>query len=107
MMKPTGQLVRVGDISRARRDEMYALMETYYENMTRTTFDRDLEQKEWVTEIEDGVSGRLKGFSTQVLWHLPIDGRSIRVVLSLSLSSIESRHPSPSRSVPFELDQPV
>ena len=81
-MNLTGQLVRVTEISVRRRDEMYALMKDYYENIERSTFDADLNKKEWVIEIADGSTSELKGFSSQALMHLQVDGRSIRAIFS-------------------------
>ena len=81
-MNLTGQLVRVPEICPRRRDQMFALMESYYENMDRATFDADLNAKDWVIEIADESSNELKGFSTQVVTHLQIDGRSIRALFS-------------------------
>lgn len=81
-MNLTGQLVRVTEIGAGRRDEMYALMDNYYESIARSTFDADLDGKEWVIEIADKSSNRLIGFSSQVLMHLQVDGRSIRTLFS-------------------------
>ncbi|MDA1050919.1 MAG: hypothetical protein O3C40_10630 [Planctomycetota bacterium] len=78
----TGQLVRVTEIDARRRDEMYALMDTYYENMDRSTFNADLNEKEWVIQIVDKASNELKGFSSQVLIQSFVDGRSIRALFS-------------------------
>jgi hypothetical protein len=81
-MNLTGQLVRVTEISAHRRDQMYALMDAYYENIDRSTFDADLNDKDWVIEVSDESSNELKGFSSQVLMHIQVDGRSIRALFS-------------------------
>src|SRR4051812_36004083 len=81
-MKPTGQLVRIADISSGQRDEMFALMEAYYDFADRAIFEADLEEKDWVVFILDESSNRLKGFSTQMVLHLDVAGRSIRAVFS-------------------------
>jgi len=78
----TGQLVRVAEIGARRRDEMYALMETYYENMDPSTFHADLNEKEWVIQIVDEASNELKGFSTLVFIQANVNGRSIRALFS-------------------------
>jgi hypothetical protein len=78
----TGQLVRVAEIDVRRRDEMYALMDAYYENMNYSTFAADLNEKDWVIQIVDAASNTLKGFSTQVLIQSSVDGRSIRALFS-------------------------
>jgi hypothetical protein len=81
-MKPTGQLVRVIDVGAGQRDEMYALMQSYYEHVDRPTFDADLEEKEWVIQIFDEETNRLKGFSTQMLLHVEVAGRPVRALFS-------------------------
>jgi hypothetical protein len=78
----TGQLIRVNQICARRREEMYALMDNYYENMDHSTFAADLDEKEWVIQIVDEVSNELKGFSSQRLIHSRVEGRSIRTLFS-------------------------
>jgi hypothetical protein len=81
-MKPTGQLVRTADIPASQREEMFALMESYYEYADRATFDADLEEKEWVIQVLDERTNRLLGFSTQMLLRLDVDGRPVRALFS-------------------------
>lgn len=45
------------------RDEMFALLGTYFANVRRDVFDRDLGEKEWVILLRDD-GGRVDGFST-------------------------------------------
>jgi hypothetical protein len=81
-MKPTGQLVRAAEIAPRERDEMFALMASYYEGIERATFDADLDEKEWVIRILDEETNRLHGFSTQMLLDLEVAGRSVRALFS-------------------------
>jgi hypothetical protein len=81
-MKPTGQLVRTADIAPGQRDEMFALMEAYYEQVDRATFDADLDEKDWVIQILDEETHRIKGFSTLMLMQAPVGGRWVRAVFS-------------------------
>jgi hypothetical protein len=81
-MKPTGQLVRTADITPSQREEMFGLMESYYEGVARATFDADLDEKEWVIQILDGETNRLKGFSTQMLLEVKVSGRTIHALFS-------------------------
>ncbi len=81
-MKPAGQLVRVADISPSQRDEMFALMTSYYEGIERATFEADLDEKEWVIQILDEDTNRLKGFSTQMLLKVDVSGRSVHALFS-------------------------
>ena len=81
-MKPTGRLVRVAELSPCQRDEMFALMETYYACLDRATFDADFNEKEWVIRILDDDSDQLLGFSTQMLLEVPGADRPIRALFS-------------------------
>ncbi len=81
-MNPTGQLVRVADVSPGQREEMFALMRAYYEGVERAAFEADLDEKEWVIRILDADTNRLKGFSTQMLLEVEIMGRTVRALFS-------------------------
>lgn len=81
-MNLEGKLIRVADIDEGRRDQMYALMDRYYAYTDRLTFEADLDAKDWVIEIVEASSNEIKGFSTQVLHHIDIDGRSIMALFS-------------------------
>jgi hypothetical protein len=45
---------------------MYALMETYFDRVTPTTFARDLAEKEWVILLRDTKTSSVCGFSTMM-----------------------------------------
>ena len=81
-MNLIGKLVRITEIDAHRRDQMYAMMDSYYENTDRATFDADLNEKDWVIEIADSSSNELRGFSTQVLMHQQVEGRSVLALFS-------------------------
>jgi hypothetical protein len=81
-MKPTGQLVRIADITPAQREQMFALMQSYYEGVERATFDADLDEKQWVIQILDEETNQLKGFSTQMLLEAEISGRTVHALFS-------------------------
>ncbi|MBI3463262.1 MAG: hypothetical protein HY000_09410 [Planctomycetes bacterium] len=81
-MKPTGLFVRTDDITLSQREEMFALMESYYEGVDRTTFDADLDEKAWVIQIIDEETNRLKGFSTQTVLELELSGRIVSALFS-------------------------
>jgi hypothetical protein len=61
---------------------MFALMGSYYEGTGRATFDADLDEKEWVIQILDETTGRLMGFSTQMLVEVVVSGRTVRALFS-------------------------
>lgn len=81
-MSSTGKLARVADLTLSQRDEMFALMESYYEGVDRATFDTDLDEKEWVIEIRDEEANRLRGFSTQMLLEAEAGARRVRALFS-------------------------
>jgi len=65
-----------------QREAMFALMARHYENVHRDVFDADLAEKDWCILLEDRATGRLAGFSTQVLLDADIETRSARVLFS-------------------------
>lgn len=81
-MKPTGRLVRVAELASHERDEMFSLMESYYDGLERGAFDADLDEKEWVIRIMDEETNRLQGFSTQMLLEVEATGRTVRALFS-------------------------
>ena len=56
------------ELSADDRSAMFALMDRHYENMRRERFDADLDEKQWVIRLLDADSGRLCGFSTQMMF---------------------------------------
>ena len=64
----------------SQRDEMFTLLATHFEGVTREQFERDLAEKNWVVEIRRG--GRLLGFSTLRVREARHEGRAITVVYS-------------------------
>jgi hypothetical protein len=81
-MKLIGRLVPVAGITDNQRNEMFTLMETYYENMDRSVFEADLEEKQWVIQVADPITGAIRGFSTQMLLDVTVEGRPVRALFS-------------------------
>jgi len=69
-------------VTPARRDEMLALMQQYYENVTRAGFLADLAEKQWVILLLDPQADRLCGFSTQMLLEVEVDGAPVKLLFS-------------------------
>jgi len=90
-MSVIGTIRDIADLTDDRRDEMFALMVDYYDNMRRPDFDADLEEKEWVIEIEDALTGELRGFSTQMVFDVEVAGRPVRALFSGD-TIIDRRH---------------
>jgi hypothetical protein len=61
---------------------MFALMQQYYAGMQREVIDVYLNEKPWVIEITDSPTGRLQGFSTQMLLRCRVRGRPVLALFS-------------------------
>jgi hypothetical protein len=61
---------------------MFSLMETYYEHMDHLEFEADLDEKHWVILLQDSTRGIVRGFSTQMVLDLAVDGRPVRALFS-------------------------
>jgi hypothetical protein len=81
-MKLTGQVVRLNDITDVEREEMFLLLETYYANVDRSSFQSDLDEKHWVILLKDPLLGVVRGFSTQMLLHVEVGTRMVRALFS-------------------------
>lgn len=67
-------------LSAAAQDEMFALLDTYFEGVSRTQFTRDLSEKDWVLRVHR--ADRLVGFSTLQIFHTAFEGRRLNIVYS-------------------------
>ena len=81
-MKLAGCLVPVAEVTRADRDRMFAVMDRHYENVQRSVFESDLNEKHWVIQLRNPRSGELLGFSTQMLVEAPLADRSVTALFS-------------------------
>lgn len=77
-----GRLVRRGDVTESEREAMLRLLEAHFEGVTRPAFERDLAEKNWVLLLEDDDQGRLRGFSTLLLYETRCAGEALTVVYS-------------------------
>lgn len=74
--------IKVTDLERHCRDAMYELFSRHYDRTERDRFEQDLARKDWVLQLFDPKSGRLCGFSTQVLLRFALQGQNLRVLFS-------------------------
>lgn len=81
-MNPHGLLLPVAALSRRQRDEMFALMDRHYLNVTPERFHADLREKEWVILLVESESEAVCGFSTQVVLTAEVAGREIKALFS-------------------------
>jgi hypothetical protein len=78
----TGAAVASARVSRAERDEMFALLQTYFAGTDRCRFEADLREKEVVLLLRDAQSGRIHGFSTLMRLMASIDGMEVAAFFS-------------------------
>jgi len=76
-----GSVQRVGTLSDRDREEMYAVFERYYDDVTRARFDADLAGKDDVIVLRD-AERRIRGFSTLARLSVQVRGRRHRAVFS-------------------------
>lgn len=72
-----GSVVARTTLTPAERDEMYGLLEAYFDGTCRTRFEADLGEKESVIVLRDAESGRIQGFSTSMRIPSCIDGQEV------------------------------
>ena len=77
------------EISVADRDQMFALLETFFTGVDRAVFERDLAEKDWVILLRD-AEGRVDGFST--LMRLDINNGADDVTVFFSGDTVVARH---------------
>ncbi len=81
-MKLIGRLVPAADVTPRERDVMFALMDRHYSQVSRSAFETDLEEKDWVIQVLDPQTEAICGFSTQMLFDVEVAGRPIKVLFS-------------------------
>ena len=81
-MKLKSDNTTVSKLASHERNEMFALMQSCYENTCREAFDRDLAAKQWVLRVFDPAIGKVVGFSTQAPLEVEVEGREVRALFS-------------------------
>jgi hypothetical protein len=76
----TGRLVRQSDLADSQRDAMFALLNDYFDGVTRAQFDHDLHEKDCAVLIEQGE--KLVGFSTLAAYPMTVAGERLNVICS-------------------------
>ena len=77
-----GKLVKVKSLSARDRDEMWTLLDTYYEGVSRATFESDLAKKSDLILMRSEQSGEVKGFCTLVAKVFETKGRRWKMVFT-------------------------
>ncbi len=83
-----GQVLPIAALTAEQVDQLYALLTTYFEGVTRQRFEADLAEKEWAVLLTD-PSGQIRGFSTLMRLVASIGGE--RVVAYFSGDTIIHR----------------
>jgi hypothetical protein len=68
-------------LTASEREAMYDLLSTHFEGVTPEGFRADLGEKNWVVLLEDDA-GRLRGFSTLLVYRTRAPGREVGVTCS-------------------------
>jgi hypothetical protein len=66
-MPLTGHICPISEISQHDRNQMFALMQRYYENIDRDTFEQDLDEKDLAIVARNRDDRSICGFSTQMI----------------------------------------
>lgn len=77
-----GEIVSIGSLEQSLIQNMFSLMQSNYDNVTREHFEMDLSEKEATILLRDKESGDLKGFSTLVVLDALVDGIQNRALFS-------------------------
>jgi len=67
------ETVRRPLVDAAGRASMFALLDEYFEGVSASRFERDLEEKDWVILLKDRGSGALAGFTTFMRFACPAE----------------------------------
>lgn len=76
------ETVSVRRLPEETRDAMWGLFSRYYDGTGRSTFERDLGQKDHVILLRDDGDRSLRGFSTVQTYHRRHEGRDVVAVFS-------------------------
>lgn len=80
-MKLKGKIMKVDSLCEQDTRTMFVLMDEYYDNMRLDVFLRDLGNKDYCCLLYDEAD-QLKGFSTQKILRVPVDGKDTYGVFS-------------------------
>lgn len=80
-MNLRGHVVPAADVTTHQREDMFLLLQDYYENVCRDVFEADLAEKQWVILLTDEAR-RVRGFSTQMVFDVTCRGRSVTALFS-------------------------
>lgn len=76
------KITDVKNIDKTQKNEMFDLMTNFYANMKKSVFEKDLSEKNWVLMLADKSSGKIVGFSTQMIFPINYENREIKILFS-------------------------
>ena len=79
--KLRGSVELVEQCDHKTRQRLYEIFIKYYSKTDRETFDKDLNEKQWVLLMKDH-DGTIQGFTTMMMYDLVFQGKSVRAVFS-------------------------
>lgn len=82
MFRLKGEVLEISQLSADQINEMFDLFCLYYNCVEMTQFDMDLQEKNWVIILKDYTSGKIKGFSTQMIIGREVKGVPIKIIFS-------------------------
>ena len=80
-MTLNGEIVEAHLLNEKEKENMYILMNEFYDDVTPVAFMKDLREKDYCILLLD-ENGEIKGFSTQKIMNLDINGENIFGVFS-------------------------
>ncbi len=78
----SSQVLPIQEIDADFTAKLYRLFATSYDNVTLARFESDLAGKDFIVVLRDAESGEPRGFSTQQILRLTVDGKPIRALFS-------------------------
>jgi hypothetical protein len=75
-------LVHRGALGETGKREMFNLLATQFNGAKYSSFEKDLDNKNWVILLRDPLIGRIAGFTTLAYYQSVLDGKPVWVVCS-------------------------
>tara|TARA_B100000949_G_C14228515_1_gene427845 strand:- start:509 stop:1270 length:762 start_codon:yes stop_codon:yes gene_type:complete len=79
--KLLGSVERVAECNNTTRQRLYEIFVKYYSSTDLMTFEKDLNEKQWVLLMKD-KNGTVQGFTSMMLYDFIFQGKRVRAVFS-------------------------
>ncbi len=77
-----GEIINIDCISAEDKRDMYSMMKLYFDGISWAVFNRDLCEKQWAIVLRDDISGKITGFSTQMVMETTASGMRYKALFS-------------------------